>query len=128
MKKFVATSGTGMWMIPLMGILCIIVAWFIAFTLGQSVGERERDAFEQTRQTQIAACERGNALRVEVNTQVVVLREFLLRAAEARELAGTEADIEAAEDYRELAGDVEMLEIVDCEEITPDYLEESENN
>lgn len=124
MRKFLFDRnniGSGMWIIPLTGVLCVLVAWFIAYTLAQGVGDREREAFEQARQAQVESCERANLLREEINTHVRVLDAFLIEAAVAREAAGTETDIRAAQAYRDLAEELEPVDIPDCDEVVPRY-------
>lgn len=128
-KLFVGNDdghNSGLWMISLTGVVFVLIAWFIAYLLAQGVIDHQREAFAQARQAQVEACERKNELRAELNIQVDVLQEFLVTAAEFRDLGDTDMDAEAARAYRELSEPVNQLEIVDCQEVVPNYTESLE--
>lgn len=65
----------------------------------------------------VASCERGNDLREETNQVILSLQEFLEAAADAREGAGTPEDVLTAERYREIADELEPVEIANCQQI-----------
>lgn len=80
---------------------------------------------------QLAACDRGNVLRAESNrrveannTEVDVLRTFLLTAREARRAAGKPLDLVAASEYTILIRRLETVkfkpvDIVNCIKTIP---------
>lgn len=123
MAKLREYMGSGLWLVPLTAVLTVLAAWFIAYTVAQDIAEQDRYAFDRARVTQVATCERANVLREETNKVVDILDEFLLDASSARESAGSDIDIGAAESYRQLAGELTRLTIVDCEEVVPNFLD-----
>lgn len=98
-----------------MKILAVIVSAYAVTALVKGTAERKR--FDEL----VAACERGNVIREQVNAQGDVLREFLASAARARTSAarlgeGEQARVDAhtAARYRNLRTEIDPIEIPDC--------------
>ena len=103
------------------------VAWafalglFVAFSYNFATAQKSINTDLRIKEANIASCNRVNEAREEMNIRGEVLKEFLLSAAEVREnsaIAGTdpELNMQAAQDWRKMAGKIHEVEIVDCEE------------
>lgn len=98
----------------------------VAFTGVGAVYYIQANEIEKTKKAAIAACERGNILRGQLNAQWNIMKEFVLDTAATRELLGdlmtsegrtAEATIQyaAAESFREKVAQFEDLEMVNCQ-------------
>lgn len=95
----------------------------IAVVLFSLVGgyalENAADNNSQTlRNAVVESCERINVLRKEVNLQTEIMKDLTTFTAD---IAASQSDIEHAREYRDLVDQMQILELVNCEEEFPRF-------